>query len=236
MRCRLFFVFFIFHVFNFVYAQLDTIYFDENKEPISRSYFYKKCKSRPYQCLRYTTDSIVVEKLKLLYLFGELEPVAKTQLFKLFHNRNRIDTNKVQIIHYNDTLRKASEYDKGGNVEYKYVFGHEHLNTYRGFIRAHSQCIKNYKRYCERAQVLHFYKINNGHPTSYKDHVWYEDNGGLISKLFLGKFNKTQRMIIRPNGEFFVGYEQYFLIEDLIEKKKWDKAKSEFETEIQELY
>jgi len=227
----------LFFCFNFLFlnAQSDTVYVDENNQYISKSIFSRKAKSGLYNGQRFSTDTLVLEKLRLKQYFGLLEPKVKSQLFKLLYSRNHIDTTKIIIIHYNDTLRKPSEYVKDGEIKYMYSFAHEHYNTHKGFILAHKKCKNRNKKYKKIAQVLHFYSTNNGHPISYKEHTWYMDYGFLIKKIFLSDELKTQRMIIRPNGEFFVGFYKHYLYENLIEKRKWYKSKNEFEKKLKVL-
>lgn len=233
MNVKGFLVLFFCFSLLFINAQSDTLYVDEDNQYISKSIFAKKAKSGLYNGQRFSNDTIVLETLRLIYYFGELEPRVKSQLFKLQHSRNHIDTTKTIMIHYNDTLRKPSYYAENNKEKYMYSFAHEHYNTHKGFIEAHKKCKKRNRKFRKTLQVLHFYNTNSGHPDQYKGYVWYKDHGFLIKKLFFNGYFHSLTMIIRPSGEFFIGYFNYFLSSDLIEKHEWEKYKSEFENKLE---
>tara|TARA_R110002096_G_scaffold185324_3_gene364091 strand:+ start:3298 stop:4023 length:726 start_codon:yes stop_codon:yes gene_type:complete len=236
MNVKGFLVLFFCFSLLFINAQSDTLYVDENNQDISKTIYLKKSKSGLYDGQRFSTDTIVLEKLRLRNCFGELEPRVKSQLFKLLHSRNHIDTTKTLLIHYGDTLRKPSYYIKNNKErKYMYSFAHEHYNTHKGFVLAHKICKNRYRKFKKIAQVLHFYNINNGHPEQYKGHVWYKDYSSLLKKLFLSGYLHSRVIIIRPNGEFFLGYHNHYLFRDVVKNRKWEKSKSEFKNKLEEL-
>ncbi|MBC3757522.1 hypothetical protein H7U19_03855 [Hyunsoonleella sp. SJ7] len=216
-------------------AQVDTIYIDENGSRISKAIYYNKGKSKLYYGERFITDTLVVEKLKLSYYFGKLEPEVKSQLFKLFHNRNNIDTSKVLIIHYNDTLKNPKDYVKNKELKFMYSFGHEHYNNYKGFIRAHKQCRKRNNVFRKIAHVCHFFGFNDGHPNEFRKQLWYKDYGLILKKLFFSGYVKANRMIIRPNGEFFIGYYNNFIFKGLVEENEWINSRNLYIDELNKL-
>lgn len=231
----LFFYLLIFILFSSLktFAQVDTVYVDEGDKYISKDVFQKKGESYIYRGVRYATDTLVLNKLYKNCFFGKLTPTVNNQLFKQLSNRYKIDTTKILIIHYNDSLKSSSHYIKKGHINNIVSFCHEHLNTYKGFLFAHKKCRLINKKYKKTAKVLHFYKINYGHPEAYKDFKWYKDYGSLIKKIFLDDYKYFVEIIIHPDGEFYSGYSSKFPYANLIIKKEWEKYKSEFEKKLE---
>lgn len=157
--------------------------------------------------------------------------LLKSQLFKLLNKRSNIDTTKTLIIHYNDSLKSPNQYSEKGETKYMVSFGHEHLNTYKGFLIGHKNCLRRHNKYKKIANVLHFYITNNGHPSRYKKLFWYKDYGSIIKKMFSDSYKNFDRIIIHPNGEFYLGFQSH-RYENLIKKKDWDEYRDEFVQEV----
>ena len=135
----------------------------------------------------------------------------------------------------NQDISKTIYIKNNKERKYMYSFAHEHYNTHKGFVLAHKICKNRYRKFKKIAQVLHFYNINNGHPEQYKGHVWYKDYSSLLKKLFLSGYLHSRVIIIRPNGEFFLGYHNHYLFRDVVKNRKWEKSKSEFKNKLEEL-
>lgn len=239
-------------VFSKVFAQRDTIYADENGSKISKSFFYEKMNAPLYTGFRYETDTLVLEKIKFSHYFGKLSPVKKNQLFQLLSLRNKIDTTKTLLIHYQDTLKAIHEFPKKNSIIYKDSIGnivttapsskridlnefrniktHIHQGNYSSFISATKRCLRYYKKYRETVGVLHFYDVNNGHPEQVKNIKWYKDYGSIIKRLFLKKNQNMRSLIIKPSGEFFIDYGSNYDISplDILKPDRWDAIKEKF--------
>lgn len=237
-----------------LHAQKDTIYADENDFPISKEIFNKKLSAPIYYGLRFDTDTLVLQKIKLKFYIGELESNTKHQLFKLLNKRHQIDTTKVLIIHYSDTLKLPNEFPKRNYVVFKdsldnivkviqgpttfvdlnkirSVKKQEHFWSYKTFIREQKKCMKSHVKYKDEAQVLHFYNQNNGHPEKLNELRWYKDYGLVIKKILMSIENEFDVIIIHPDGDFYVqkGYlEFYYPYKDLIEKRNWETHNKAF--------
>lgn len=243
-------IFFIFGTLK-TFAQPDTVYVDEYNNYISKKYFYKKANSSVFKGLRYSTDTLILEKIKPQYLFGKLLQPVNSQLSKLFFTRHNIDTTKTLIIHYYDTLKTENEYPKKSftkfydslNTEIKIpkrstyvnfeeirsVFKHEHIQNYQSFLQSDKKCLKYHKKMSDQVLVLHFYNHNNGHPEQVKKLKWFKDYGSLVKKLFSYDHN-FDFVIIKPNGEFYVQYYKTKLsYEGLVLNLKWNNYKKLFE-------
>ena len=241
-----------------LHAQKDTIYADENDFPISKEIFNKKLSAPIYYGLRFDTDTLVLQKIKLRYDFGEITPNTKHQLFKLLNKRHQIDTTKTLVIHYQDTLKAMSEFPKQSKVvyydsldneiktlnkvtrnpygmkidlsNYKKVVKHKHIQSYKSFLYWNKKCNKSYKKYDKTAAILHFYNFNTGHPNVVNNLTWYQDYGSLLKKLFFQDKKKFYTVIIKPSGAFYLEhYESYFTSHDLLNPEKWNTIKADFD-------
>ncbi|APY10037.1 hypothetical protein BWZ22_01725 [Seonamhaeicola sp. S2-3] len=247
-----------------LFGQQDVIHIDENGKSISANVFKTKISSSIYHGVRYDTDSLVLQEIKYNYRFGKLLPNAKKQLFQLLSLRHQIDTTRILMIHYIDTLRAVSEFPKKSstilydslNQEIKSVqktityplggvkidlsnnqkvYKQEHVLNYRDFINSYKRCYRRYRKY-KQVSVFHFYDYNNGHPNELKKLKWFQDYGGVLKKLFFNEKSRGYNVIIKPSGEFFIEYrENHITFDDLINSKKWNEMKINFDKEIKVL-
>lgn len=222
---------------NIVLCQVDTTYVDESNNYISKQDFYNKIKTPIYSGIRFSTDTLVMEKLRFRYFFGNLDEVIKSQLFKLLSKRHGIDTTKSLIIHYSDTLKSSEEFPKQDTIIYLDTLKqrHRHLSSYKKFIYWHKKCIRNHKKYDKYAQVFHFYGTNNGQPLDYKKIHWYKDYGLVIRKVFSDSYRNFSNIILHPDGSFFLGYNNEISYKDLVKKQKWDVQSNDFKKRIKAL-
>lgn len=249
-----FFIFLFLGALNLL-AQSDTIYVDENDRYVSKAIFFKKAKSKIYKGVEFSTDTVVLRKLRFNYYFGKLNEITKSQLFKFFKHRYSIDTTKTLVIHYLDTLKAMHEFPKKTEIIYKdgegniikmpsnsgstvfindivKVKSHKHIYNHNSFIDRYEKCIKNHKKYRETALILHFYNINNGHPETYKNVKWLKDKGGLIKKIFSDSYMNFKSIILHPNGEYYLGFKHKAPYRNLVKQLKWDKYKTDFLNEV----
>lgn len=247
-------VLFIFFMSLNFYAQRDVTYVNEHNENISKAVFYNKIKTLPFYGLRYSVDTLVLQKVKMAYYFGTLTNETKSQLFQLFAKRHQIDTTKALIIHYSDTLKSVKEFPKRNSVVFRdsldniikikkgpstsidfskirNVKKYEYFWSYKSFIKNQKKCIRNHKKYEDLAQVLHFYNQNTGHPDKLDKLQWYKDYGSVIKKTFIAGDDDFSFIIIHPNGDFYVQnkyLEFYYPYKNLVKKVDWEIYKSEF--------
>ncbi|MFV0566220.1 MAG: hypothetical protein ACK5NB_10350 [Flavobacteriaceae bacterium] len=243
-----------FKVFS-VFAQMDTLRVDENNRPISKYNFYKKEKSPLYSGFRFSTDTLIIEKLRYNYFFGKIESPKKEQILKLFSKRHQIDTSKTLVIHYLDTLKSINDYPKrsrtifydslGQEVKHSIklthmysglkvdasksgeIARHKHILNHKDFFLINKRCVKSYKRK-KNVEVLHFFGVNMGHPEAYKKIKWYKDYGFVLGKIFADKTDNFKNIILRPNGEFYVS-DYYMSVDEVsLRLKNWDKEKENF--------
>lgn len=90
----------------------DTIYFDEELGNINKLTFTQKLGSSIYYAVTYNTNSTVYHELRFTHLFSKLSPIHKQQLFSILYQRNKIDTTKSILIHYQEVLKSINDFPK----------------------------------------------------------------------------------------------------------------------------
>jgi len=208
----------------------DTLYSDVEYFNISKKQHNIKLKSNLFSSLRYENDTLVLHRLRHSYLFGKLDSIKRNQLFLLFSNRNKIDTTKIMVIHYQDTLKKISEFpEKSGVVYTKDSTSHRHAISHSDYVKNQRACTKNLRKK-NTSEVYHFFKHNNGHPLTYKKERWYKDYFGIINELFRDYKSRFHTIVIHPNGDFFcMNYtDGNKLLSDIAKGKRWEKHKNDF--------
>ena len=202
-------------------AQKNVICLNEKGVSIPVFDFYHKNKTSIYNHVSIETDSVIFKRLRYNYYFGDLRKDIKSQFFKLLYQKHGIDTTKALVIHYRDTIKAMKNFPKRDSVvhEGETEKWHWHLLSYKGFKRNHFKCLKRYKKFKD-ANILHFYGVHLGSSKELEEMKWLKDYGMLISKLFSDGYSNFKRIIIHPNGEFYItDYNTKISIKDLIENK-----------------
>ncbi len=217
----------------------DTIYSDENDQIIDKRVFNFKYKSNLFYGIRFENDTIVLNRLRFTFLFGEIEDSKKNQIFKLIAKRNKVDTTQLIVIHYTDTLKSMDEFPKNNSIVYnKDSTTHKHVYSHKNFILSHKKCIKNFKKN-KKANVYHFYNINNGHPEKFKEYTWQKDHYRLITNMFSDSYKRFNTIIINPDGDFFCFNfredNNISIYNDIVKNKKWEKHKASFKKRLKSL-
>lgn len=212
------------------------IYFDEVDATINKRQHDIKLKSDLFSSVKFETDTLILHKLRFSHLFGTLDTIKKQQLFKLLSARNSIDTTKIIVIHYQDTLRRIDEFaEEDGIIQNKNGRGHRHVISHNTFINQHKKCLRNlYKKGVNN--VYHFYKHNNGHPEVYESYTWERDHLTLIDRLFRDSFRRFGTIVIYPNGNFFCrnySDDNLHILKDVTKGKKWDKHLKRFKKKLE---
>ncbi len=214
----------------------DTIYLDENNTIINKFRFTQKLNSTIYYGLTFDSDTIVYQKIRFSYFFGKIDPLKKQQLFKYLSARNGVDTTKMIAIHYEDTLKPASDFPKHDSVAYtKERKQHKHIRSYKSYIKGHKQCHKNFKKR-KNASVYHYYNTNLGHKETYKKLSWHQDHQRVLRRIFKDKYKPFNSYIIKPNGDYvvFIYYIRNggFEYSDIFKKDRWKQAQKLFKRKL----
>ena len=210
----------------------DTIFIDEDQINIDNIIFYKKLNSTQYFANVYESDQNVFAQLQWTHYFGALSQSQKPQLFQLLHKSYHVDTTKVMVLHYLDTLKSASTYPKRDKIVEIDEKRHKHVITYKTFLKQHKNCIRKFRKNKE-AEVYHLYSVNGGHPDQVKNMLWYRDFQNKIKLLFKKNFQTPYTIIIHPNGDYLIHYsfDGAYSIETLLNlenNRNWNFYKNDF--------
>ncbi|GAA4239436.1 hypothetical protein GCM10022291_33730 [Postechiella marina] len=204
------------------------MYYSVEGHQVNKMVYNAKVKTNFYHGVRYTTDTLVVEKIVPNYYYDKLNVVTKSQLCKLFFSRYNIDTTKTLSIRYVDTLRSKDELPDKNLMVIKDSLGHVleshssstnvfHLKSikskgYRCFTPSYKTYVKSYKSWYKKHKKfkkvvpLVFYGYNSGVSSEIEDVNFYKDYGKLIKKLFKYEDRNFAHLIIKPSGEFYIRY------------------------------
>ena len=231
------------------------IYVDENYKEINFKKFKSKFKSEVFFVVVAETDSVIYKKLRFKEYFGKLDIKKKSQLNKLFFKRVDIDTTKIWLIHYLDSLPDIKFMPKKSKIilldslnkpvgeriikklykkctivfSSKKTFGNKHLHaiSYIDFKKNISYEINKIKKY-QNVTLLHFYEENKGYPI--ENDKWLKDYNSILKKTFNDGMQTYRTIIIYPDGEFYASsmHKCNFNEKALINKKKFKKLKKQF--------
>ena len=196
------------------YAQVkDTVYLDEDFKKISLNEFKKKLKSNLFVVTSGNSDSIFYKKLRFIEYFGKLDYNKKHQLNRLFHQRFKIDTSKIWLIRYRDSLPNVNLMHSKSGVIILDSLGNaiSEIMSYNKFQKiAYGNAFELFSRR-ELKKEYKYYK----YVTSYKD--YYESASKRIKRfrrnknlLVLDFFEKNNGFPLDEHKELF--YEDYNLI------------------------
>jgi len=96
-----------------LFPQSKRIYYsDEEYKQINYTEFSKKVDSKLYLMAIFENDTAIFKKLRFKEYFGHLSAQKKTQLNKLFYKRFQIDSSKIWLIHYIDSIPNIKKIPK----------------------------------------------------------------------------------------------------------------------------
>lgn len=216
----------------------DTVFLDETDKVTTKSTYIAKLETPLFVSVWFENDTLILYKLRFSHLFGKLKDENKNQLFKLLSSRNKVDTTKIMIIHYQDSLKKESLFPKHSGVTYnKDSSKHRHVISYDKFISQHKECIRKLRKR-NKNNVYHFYKHNLGHPEKYGKISWYKDHYELIDRLFRDSHRRFKTIVIRQDGNYFcrnyIG-QNIDIFDDIIKDKNWEKHNEQFMTTLKKV-
>lgn len=226
------------HQKSYTSASKDTLRVDRNNQSIAKKIYDYKLDSSLFSALRFENDSLILYKLRLSYMFGELMPEKKTQLYQLLYSKNQVDTSKIMVIHYQDTLRAISYFPEKSKIVYaEDSLSHRHVANHKTFIKQHERCVKKNGK-GRRNNVYHFFGYNEGHPTEFDKIKWQKDYLSLVERIYRDSYGRFNTIILHPDGTF-VGYnyndDTGKIYQDLIKGKRWTKHKANFEKRVKAL-
>ncbi len=230
-----FLIFLIFFTFQSYSQEKKRIYVDENYKEISFEKFNFKYRSELFDIINAETSTSLYRKLRFKIFFGNLNQFKKSQLNKFYYKKFRIDSTKIWLIHYTDSLpnikfmpKKSGVFmlDSLGNnigkVLNKKEFEDKVIKRSNYSIKInlksrhrHVLSYEDYDEIISKEQqeynkvndllLLHFYNFNKGYPVSNKKNQWLKDLNLIIRKTFSDGISMYKILIIHPNGDYYAG-------------------------------
>ncbi len=215
----------------------DTLYLDTNYKELSKGDFLKRLRSNLFYIAHVENDSVFYRKLRYRQYFGKLDGLKKHQFNKLFRKRYEIDTTKVWLIHYVDTLywryKKPSVHRPTflDSVCYRDLKSIMSDGKFKKFVNnSDRRTVKRTERKRKSSkfknmELIHFYNFNKGYPVKEIEYGrWFEDHNLLVKKTFSDGIRNYKSIILFPNGNFCLDPWPYE-VKDLLTEKSFLKAK-----------
>ena len=184
------------------------------------------------------SDSLDFKKLVYNKRFGSLSKIVKSQLNKRLFFRYAIDSTKIWVIHYVDSLPPKVSLPKKSHIVFldDQKTKHKHLISYKDFVKQSKTHFKEFKNNKD-VKFIHFLRAGGqDYPQEFfKSINWYYDPSNFIKRLFsLGIIHfKTQ--IVYPNGDFVSFYDNKNKVElkRLIKREKFVKERQKHQRIIE---
>jgi len=203
--------------------ELKRFYVDETYKEITFQKFNKKLESRLFYTVVVINDTAVVKKLRFKEFFGHLD-IKKKQLNKLFNKRFGIDSTRVWLIHYIDSLPDVTKLAKKSGVVYlgPSKKRHKHVMSYLDYRKIIPRETRKYRKLKE-VSLMHFYNFNKGYlQEDIELEKWYRDPNLILKNIFTDGMKMYKIIVIHPNGKFYVRIVRKLFSEE----KKFLKYKS----------
>lgn len=239
------------------------IYLDENNKSVNRTNYLQKCKAQIFKCYTYSTDSIKVNKVLHKFGFGKITPTEASQLRLLLSQRTKseIDSSATLVITYRDTLFgfehrlarhekhlrqvKEGSYEEppmpeiSGNVKVRPIRHNHKPYTRKKFNKTINAAVKKMNKCSKKTErkfnsrVFYTYKYDKGFLKDHPKH-WVKDNGVIKSSFFKIMY-ESHLVILRPNGEYFLGgshlSDEHF--KKLLKTKNWSLFERDWKNSMQ---
>ena len=222
------------------------VYVDESMNKIDSIQFKKKCNTYILKCLKFTSDSVIVNKVLHKYSFGVLKKDEHLQLrkFLISDSNLNIDDTKTLLIKFRDTIYSPNSLkqinDKHNRECEKENPNISHLNKTlkqyyserKKWIKSTNKCIKRIEKKLN-SKVIHLYKYNKDAVSSYANFVWIKDTG-VIKNKFFNIMHNYNLLILKPDGEYFLSgnFISDGQINQLLKNKDWTTFKNDFKSSI----
>ncbi len=207
MKKLLFFVFFSLSILGGTAQTKKLTYVDENYKEISSAEFERRLESKLFYYTHYTSDTIDYKKLKFREFFGDIGFEKKKQLNKFFKKKYKLDTSKIWVIHYYDSLPVVKNMVKKNYVVInktgsKIPSSFRSIGSFKHFKSGLRKMKERYWR-IKNAELYNFYNRENDYPISKSQVKWYKDENLLLQKIFGKGVDMYSIIILHKNGNFY---------------------------------
>jgi len=208
----------------FSYYTNAQTFIDYNTNQITAKEFKKLSDTDLFKELDIKQDSLHFKKLVFNKLFGSLSKIEKSQLNKHLFFRYAIDSTKIWVIHYMDSLPLKASLPKKSHIVYldDKKMRHKHLISYKDFVKQSKTHFKEFKNKKD-VTFIHFWSAGGqDYPQEpFKSLNWCYDPSNFIKRIFSFGIINFKTQIIYPNGD----YVSFFDVKNKIELKRLIKIK-----------
>lgn len=163
----------------YLYAQeLPVIYVDENFQKIPEELYNTKQESNIFLEAEIVSDTAIYKKLFFREFFGTLDKSKKSQLNKLLFQKYGIDSTKVWVIHYTDSLPDVSTLSKKSGIIYEPIDSTQASIEAAAYLNSNRTFVANKFSSKELNEKLN--RTKHSHRFSYKS--WYTSRKKEIKK------------------------------------------------------
>lgn len=211
-------------VLMFSYCTTAQTYIDYNTNEITAKEFKRLFNTNLFKKVDIKSDSLHFKTLVFNKRFGTLSKVAKSQLNKHLFFRNGIDSTKIWVVHYVDSLPPLVSRPKVSHIVYldDKKMRHKHLVSYNDFVKRSKTHFKEFKNK-EDVTFIHFLRAGGqDYPQElFKSINWFYDPSGFVKRIFSYGAIHFQTQVIYPNGD----YVNFFGVKNIVDLKKLIKRK-----------
>lgn len=220
----------LFMIVMFNYYTNAQTFIDYNTNQITAKEFKRLFDTDLFKELDIKSDSLNFKKLIFNKRFGSLSKIAKSQLNKRLFFGYAIDSTKIWVIHYVDSLPPKASMPKKSYIEYldDQKMRHKHVTSYKDFVKGSKKHSKEFKNNKD-VKFIHFWRAGGqDYPQElFKSLNWYYDPSNFIKRLFSFGIINFKTQIIYPNGDYISFYDNKNKVDlkRLIKSKKFVKER-----------
>ncbi|WP_144895026.1 hypothetical protein [Lutibacter sp. Hel_I_33_5] len=209
------------------------IYVDENYEFVNFSKYKKKFNSELFEVVILSNDTATFKKLKFKEFLGRIGGSKKSQLNKLLSKRYSVDTNKVWLFHFLDSVPNIKKMPNKSRIKcldstISWLYtnkgkrkklitsnrngGKKNMVKHRCIKHKHLISLKDYikkindenKNINKNTELIHLYKLNKGFPKNQLNtYNYFEDKTSILSNIFNDGIKSFKTIIIYPDGNYY---------------------------------
>jgi len=205
-------------------------FIDYNINPVTAKEFKRLSDTDLFKVLDVKSDSFNFKKLVFKKQFGSLSKIEKSQLNKHLFFRYAIDSTKIWVFHYIDSLVPIASMPKKSYIVYldDKKMRHKHETSYKDFVKGSKKHSKEFNNNKD-VKFIHFWKAGGqDYPQELlKSLNWYHDSSNFIKRLFSFGVVHFKTQIIYPNGDYVSFYDNKNKVDlkRLIKSKKFMKER-----------
>lgn len=177
--------------------ELPVVYVDENFQNIPENVYVNKQESNTFLEAEIVSDTAIYKKLFYKEFFGILDKGKKSQLNKLLFQKYGIDSTKVWVIHYTDSLPDVTTLSKRSKIIYEPVDSTKASIEAAAYLNSKKRFVANKFSTKELNEKLNHTK--HSHRFSYKS--WFTS-----TKKEIKKYRKLDHAVLLHFYDYNAGF------------------------------